>query len=153
MQFDDDEEPDMKTLLILDTLKKNDPENTKTVDLKDLKQIIREIGVEYTEAEIYRFIEQLDPEKTGFVSHDLFLEIMGPFVDLTALTADLSMAFRIIDKEGKGYITEQDLAAISDILGGFLDEDDVHDIMLEANKDHDNKMKLHEFENMMSLEF
>ena len=77
--------------------------------------------------------------RDGSISFDNFVEMMTSSGEDES-TTDLREAFKILDKEGKGYIGADELGKVCAALGEDLDPDAVEDLAAEALLGFDGKI-------------
>lgn len=116
------------------------------VDKDTLAVILRSLGLNPTQEEV---IGLFDKHKTGdMIALPGVLKAASEFeVDFNSKdhTAELREAFSVFDKEKKGKINAAELRHVIANIGTALDEDEVEDMMKEADKDGDGLIDYHEF--------
>lgn len=113
--------------------------------------VVRALGKNPTEAEIEKMIKDLE-EKTGGDAFDLatFEELMKERInDDTNSMEKISDAFKTLDQEEKGFIPCETLKHILTSQGEKLTEDEITNLILDADINKDNKITYDEFMNMM----
>ena len=110
--------------------------------MKDLKVALRALGFEPAKEEIKRLISELnntgrdkDKDKEGEVTIDFndFLEIMTTKMSEKDTPDELEKAF-ILFSQNKNYIEFEDLKRIAKELGETMSDDELKEMMFEANK-------------------
>ncbi len=123
-----------------------DTNGSGIIDMKDLKVALRALGFEPAKEEIKRLISDLnnssqasgrdrEKDKEGQVSIDYndFLEIMTTKMSERDQPEELEKAF-ILFSQNKPYIEFEDLKRIARELGETMSEDELKEMMFEANK-------------------
>ena len=62
---------------------------------------------------------------------------------------ELNKAFKIFDKENTGYISAAELRGVMTTLGEKLTDEEIEDLIKEADIDSDGMINYHEFVKMM----
>nr|XP_019567669.1 PREDICTED: calmodulin-like protein 6 isoform X2 [Rhinolophus sinicus] len=95
----------------------------------------------------------LAPADKGFFSCDSFLALMAVYWEKSQnQEGELRAAFRVFDKEGKGYIDWDTLKYVLMNAGEPLNEVEAEQMMKEADKDGDGTIDYEEFVAMMTGE-
>ena len=87
-----------------------------TIDLSELGAVLRSVGVPATPTDIEEIMSIVDTDKSGTIDFEEFCQMMAyrgvnqPKTE-EKLVAEQESVFRAIDKDGDGWITQQDLAA------------------------------------------
>merc|ERR1719193_2135295 len=77
--------------------------------------ILRMMGVKVTAGALKEIVDELDESGEGILGFEQFTELAAKFLveeDEEALKKELTEAFRIYDKEGQGFITNETLKEI-----------------------------------------
>ncbi len=126
--------------------------------MKDLKVALRALGFEPAKEEIKRLISDLnngsaasnrdrEKDKEGQVSIDFndFLEIMTTKMSERDQPEELEKAF-ILFSQNKSFIEFEDLKRIARELGETMSDDELKEMMFEANKvDRDGSVDRKDF--------
>lgn len=96
---------------------------------------MRALGRNPTEAEVRDYARQLDPHNTAMINFADFLNLMErvPPLDPQVAERELLDAFRVFDRDGKGYIPTAELRHIVTSLGEKLTEGEADEMMAEAD--------------------
>lgn len=119
-----------------------------------LRTAIRSLGFEPRGDEIKRLLKNYS-KKGGKVSRDGFHQIMAfkfgssPEAKLSNLNDEISRVFNLLDLDKTGMITLENLKSISKELNEDLTEDELNEMIIEADLDGDRKINKQEFENIM----
>lgn len=109
------------------------------IETKDLGTLIRALWKCPTEAEVFDYKKELDPDGTERISFEGFLSFFNkiPVFDIKKAREDLLSSFRVFDKNNNGLIQEKELKHLLTNLGEKLSEDDVNELIQEVDKDKD----------------
>ena len=116
----------------------------KTIQRHQLGFALRSIGQNMTDAEICDIIDMLRIENTGIINITQFLSIAAHILKDNNFEDELKEAFRAFDKEGNGLIPVVSLRHIMTNLGDKLPEDEVDEMLREANINAEGKIDYEE---------
>merc|ERR1712183_1024447 len=130
--------------------------DTKKVDFlsaDDLGEIMRAMGFRPTEEELKDLLAEIDEDGFGEIEFGEFCQLCATFLvedpPLEEMKKELKDAFRLYDKEGLGYITNDTLREIITELLAPLTEEEVEGILDELDEDGSGSMDFDEFCEMM----
>ena len=120
------------------------------VPTTNLGTLVRALGKNPTEAEIEEMIKKIEAKSGDTFDLSTFEELMYDRInDDTNSVEKLSEAFRTLDQEERGFIPCQQLKHILTSQGEKLTEDEITNLILDADINRDNKITYDEFMNMM----
>ncbi|XP_029071493.1 calmodulin-like protein 6 isoform X2 [Monodon monoceros] len=115
-----------------------DEEGNGAVKTDELERLMSLMGINPTKSELASMAKDVDRDKKGFFNCDSFLALMGVYWEKAQnQESELRAAFRIFDKEGKGYIDWDTLKYVLTNAGEPLSELEAERMMQEADKDGD----------------
>lgn len=123
-----------------------------TIDASELGTVMRSLGYQPTEEEIEDIISQADLDGNGTIDFDEFIQMMpAASRNERAENAEEEMreAFQIFDADGNGKITSEELRLIMENLGEKLTDEEIDDMVKEADIDGDGEINYEEFVKMM----
>lgn len=126
-----------------------DTEGEGLIDNKDLKVAIWALGFEPTNEEMQHMILEVDPELTGKLSYDNFLVLMEKKMFDKDTNEEMLKAFRLFDDEGKGSISFQNLKRVATELGENLSDEELMEMIREADLAGTGSVDQFEFMQMM----
>ena len=104
-----------------------------------MQAILEILGQKLDEKAIKALIKEVDKGNTGKLDFNQFCRLGGRFIEVEedpgALAAELKEAFRVYDKEGKGYLSVQVLRSILKELDDKLSNQDLDMIIEEIDSD------------------
>ncbi|CAF0729933.1 unnamed protein product [Adineta steineri] len=115
---------------------------------KDLEHVMHSIGYQATSAELERMIREVDLDGDGLINFNEFKLMMNHKGEnrLEIFNDELlNEAFRIFDKDGNGFITEIGLRSVMSNLGEQLTDDEINDMIREADLDGNRRVDYAEF--------
>ncbi|XP_030374994.1 calmodulin [Scaptodrosophila lebanonensis] len=127
-----------------------DQENTGMISVRQLWQCMKAVAHVPTDLEQTEILTDFDPDNTGELTLSDFLAIMSRrYRDMTP-EDEVILAFKVFDKEGNGYISESEFRHIMTNLGDKMSEDDVEEIIRDADSDTEGNINYVAFVAMMS---
>jgi calmodulin len=121
-----------------------------TISSSELGTIMRSLGQNPTESELQDMINEVDVDGNGTIDFDEFLNMMAKKMKETDSEEELREAFRVFDKDGNGYISAAELRHVMTNLGEKLTDDEVDEMIREADLDGDGTVNYEEFVTMMT---
>jgi calmodulin len=121
---------------------------TGVIRTKDLGHVMRSIGYQTTPSELEKMIREVDPDGNGLIDFDDFKLMMNRKGEsrLEIFNDELlNEAFRIFDKDGNGFITKMELRSVMRNLGEKLTDDELNDMIREADLDGNRQVDYAEF--------
>ncbi|KAK4262291.1 hypothetical protein QN277_027871 [Acacia crassicarpa] len=126
-----------------------DTDGSGTIDARELNVAMRALGFELTEEQINQMIADVDKDGSGAIEYDEFEYMMTAKIGERDTREELTKAFQILDQDGNGKISTADIQNIARELGESLSAEDIHDMIEEADLDHDGEVNAEEFFTMM----
>ncbi|KFQ84767.1 Calmodulin, partial [Phoenicopterus ruber ruber] len=108
----------------------------------ELGTVMRSLGQNPTEAELQDMINEVDADGNGTIDFPEFLTMMAKKMNFEA--------FRVFDKDGNGYISAAELRHVMTNLGEKLTDEEVDEMIREADIDGDGQVNYEEFVQMMT---
>jgi calmodulin len=127
-----------------------DKDGDGTIKTKELGTIMRSLQSP-TEAELQDMINEVDTNGNGTIDFPEFLTIMARQMKYTDSEEEIREAFRVFDKDGNGFISAAELRHVMTILGEKLTDEEVDEMVREANIDSDGQVNYEEFVQMMMV--
>lgn len=130
-----------------------DTEGVGAIGVETIGNILRMMGVKVKEADLKEIVDEVDDDGSGMLEFEEFTELAAKFLieeDEEELKNELKEAFRIYDKDGQGFITNDVLREILKEIDPKLTDADLDGIIEEVDEDGSGTMDLDEFMEMMS---
>lgn len=122
------------------------------ITTRELGSVMRTLGLNPTEAEILNFIKEADIDKSGSINFEEFSVMMVDKMKNIDSEEDIIEAFKVFDMDNKGFITVYELRHIMTNLGEKLTEQEVTDMMREADADGDGLINYQDFVKIMTTQ-
>ncbi|KAG4995962.1 hypothetical protein AAZX31_10G029500 [Glycine max] len=120
-----------------------------TVD--ELISIVRSLEGNATKEKIQEMISEVDINGNSLsVNFEDFLKIMGRTIKEN-LTEELKDSFKVFDRDNDGYISATELRQVMVKLGERLTDEEVEQMIREADLDGDGRDSYEEFLRFMTL--
>ncbi|KAF5301691.1 hypothetical protein FQR65_LT08778 [Abscondita terminalis] len=126
-----------------------DTEGVGKIDTKELKVAIRALGFEPKKEEIKKMIADIDPQGTGKLSFDEFLQLMSIKMAEKDSKEEILKAFRLFDDDDTGKISFKNLKRVAKELGENLTDEELQEMIDEADRDGDGEISQEEFLRIM----
>ncbi|KAL3875246.1 hypothetical protein ACJMK2_038170, partial [Sinanodonta woodiana] len=114
-----------------------DKDGDGTVSTKELGTVMRSLGQNPTSEQLENIIRMVDADGNGTIDFDEFCVIMSQKMNGTQSENDVLEAFKVFDPEGNGYITSEHLRFIMTTKGERMTEDEVDEMIKDADADGD----------------
>merc|ERR1712182_43992 len=102
-----------------------------------------------TEAELHDMINEVDADGNGTIDFTEFLSLMARKMKDTDTEEELREAFKVFDKDNNGFISAAELRHVMTNLGEKLTDEEVDEMIREADIDGDGQVNYDEFVKMM----
>ncbi len=107
------------------------------------------LGQNPTEAELTDMINEVDADGNGTIDFPEFLSLMARKMKDTDTEEELIEAFKVFDRDGNGFISAAELRHVMTNLGEKLTDEEVDEMIREADVDGDGQINYEEFVRMM----
>merc|ERR1712096_561874 len=126
-----------------------DKDGDGTITTKELGTVMRSLGQNPTEAELQDMINEVDADGNGTIDFPEFLSLMARKMKDTDTEEELIEAFKVFDRDGNGFISAAELRHVMTNLGEKLTDEEVDEMIREADVDGDGQINYEEFIRMM----
>ncbi|CAL4918729.1 unnamed protein product [Urochloa decumbens] len=112
---------------------------------EELGTVMESLGENFSESELKAMIKAVDADGTGAIDFHKFLNLMARKLKDTDSEEKLREAFDVIDKDQDGYISATELRQVMTNLGEKVTDQEVEEMMREADTDGDGRVSFEEF--------
>lgn len=121
-----------------------------SIDTIQLGCVLRALGYNPTPGEVVDMAEMVDKDGTGMLDFPEFLLMMAMKSRDSQAEEDIREAFKVFDKDGNGFITAMELRHVMHNIGEKLTDEEVEQMILEADIDGDGQINYEEFDKLMT---
>ncbi|XP_032189240.1 centrin-4-like isoform X2 [Mustela erminea] len=126
-----------------------DVDGSGTIDVKELKIAMQALGFDPKKEEIKKMIAEIDKEGTGTITFEDFFAIMSVKMSEKNEKEEILKAFKLFDDDDTGSITLNNIKRVAKELGENLTDDELKEMLDEADCDRDGEINEEEFLRMM----
>ncbi|KAI4818830.1 hypothetical protein KUCAC02_004130 [Chaenocephalus aceratus] len=119
------------------------------IDVKELKVAMRALGFEPKKEEIKKMVGDVDKDGTGKISFADFLYVMTQKMAEKDSKEEILKAFRLFDDDETGRISFKNLKRVAKELGENLTDEELQEMIEEADRDGDGEVNQQEFLRIM----
>ncbi|XP_037758293.2 calmodulin-A [Chelonia mydas] len=127
-----------------------DKDGDGSITTSELGNVMQSLGQNPTEAELQDMIGELDTDGSGTVDFPEFLSLMARKMRDMDSEEEIREAFRVFDEDGIGYISAAELRHVMTNLGEKLTDEEVDEMIKEADADGNGQVNYEEFVRMMA---
>ena len=135
MNFDDDKLKECK--IVFDMF---DKDKDGLISINKLGDIMRILGAAPSKIELDNLIYNLESNNNNLISFDNFLILLKNKLENQDSEEDIINEFRKLDKNGNGKITESDLRNLMSKYENPLSNEEIEEIIQEANVDSNGEI-------------
>ncbi|XP_061541834.1 uncharacterized protein cetn2 [Phyllopteryx taeniolatus] len=126
-----------------------DTDGAGYIDVKELKVAMRALGFEPKKEEIKKMIGEVDKDATGKISFSNFLSVTTQKMADKDSKEEILKAFRLFDDDETGRISFKNLKRVAKELGENLTDEELQEMIEEADRDGDGEVNQQEFLRIM----
>lgn len=126
-----------------------DTDGSGSIDAKELKVAMRALGFETSREEIREMIKKVAGSSAPTIDFTQFTEMMGQKILERNPLTEIKKAFTLFDKDHNGKISLKDLKTATIELGENLTDDELREMIKEADRDFDGEVSEAEFVEVM----
>eukprot|EP00727_Mastigamoeba_balamuthi_P007353 m51a1_g3238 nucleoside-diphosphate kinase/calmodulin, putative (316) ;mRNA; r:122230-123314 len=135
---------DHEVALLREKFAKFDINGDGKISRREVAAAFRAVGKNPTQADIDKFMELADLDRSGFVDFDeffMFIESITP----NACEEELLESFRAFDSDNDGFISADELLRVMTSRGERMTPEEAEEMLHEADKNGDGKIDYSEF--------
>jgi len=110
---------------------------------------MRALGFEPNKDEIKKMIADIDKDGNGTIDFEEFLAMMTAKMGERDSREEIMKAFRLFDDDETGKISFKNLKRVAKELGENMTDDELQEMIDEADRDGDNEVNEEEFFRIM----
>ena len=130
-----------------------DTSGDSTIAAKNLKEVLICLGQTLTQEELDELMyeHEIDATGDGRVGFVEFLNLMGRKMKETKEVDRMREIFNVFDKNKDGFISASEIQCVMTSLGETLTEDEVNEMVKEADRDLDSHISFEDFSQLSRL--
>merc|ERR1712115_141311 len=122
-----------------------DEDRDGRLSLKELGCLLNALGQNPSEQDLTNMITGVEHDSDGRIDFPDFLSLMARKMKDTDTEEELIEAFKVFDKDGDGFISAGELRVSMTNLGEKLSDQEVDEMIREADVDGDGQINYEEF--------
>eukprot|EP00005_Dracoamoeba_jomungandri_P001875 CAMPEP_0174257642 /NCGR_PEP_ID=MMETSP0439-20130205/6752_1 /TAXON_ID=0 /ORGANISM="Stereomyxa ramosa, Strain Chinc5" /LENGTH=148 /DNA_ID=CAMNT_0015340815 /DNA_START=80 /DNA_END=526 /DNA_ORIENTATION=- len=126
-----------------------DKDGDGQITCHELGTVMRSLGQNPTQAGLKDMIQEVDVDGDGKIDFAEFLTMMARKMQDSEGENEIREAFKVFDKDGSGFISAAELRHVMTNLGEKLTDEEVDEMLREADVDKDGQILYEEFVKMM----
>eukprot|EP00842_Homolaphlyctis_polyrhiza_P001481 jgi/Hompol1/2333/HPOL_002175-RA len=129
-----------------------DLDGSGTIDVDELGEVMKSLGLEVSEKEILKMMQQIDDDCSGEISITEFVQLMATVRTrggIIETEADIREAFGLVDADGDGFIGAQDLVQAFSSIGEKITVEQAMDMIRVTDSDLDGRADFIDFRKML----
>ena len=121
------------------------------ININELSNVMKALGYNLTEKEVSEIMGENDNDNDGKLKLEEVLFLVNNRSKEIDTEDELIEAFRLFDKEGKGYIGIDEIKHLLLMLGESMTNEEIEEIITQADLDGDGKVSYQDFAKLMLL--
>ncbi|KAI1304187.1 Centrin-1 [Halotydeus destructor] len=126
-----------------------DEDKDGSIETRHLKVTMRALGFEPKKDEIKDMTHKLDRDKCGKITFEDFEYLMIKKIAEKGSRDEILKAFQLFDSDNTGKISFENLKKVAEELGESIDDEELKEMIIEADKDGDGQVDRDEFLKIM----
>merc|ERR1712139_433015 len=126
-----------------------DADNSGAIDVRELKAAMRALGFEVKKEELKKMISDIDNDGNGSIEFQEFLQMMTGKMGEKDTREDIEKVFKLFDDDKTNKISFRNLARVAEELGENIDDEELQDMINQADREGDGEINTDEFYRIM----
>ena len=127
-----------------------DTEGKGNIDVRELKAAFRALGFQVKKAEIRQMFVDMDKDlSSATITYDEFVEMVTPRMQNRDSREEIMKVFALFDDDNTGAISFKNLKRVATELGENLTDEELQEMIDEADRDGDGVINEEEFYRVM----
>uniref|UniRef100_UPI00143F05B1 FGCamp n=1 Tax=Aspergillus niger TaxID=5061 RepID=UPI00143F05B1 len=126
-----------------------DKDGDGQITTKELGTVMRSLDQNPSESELQDMINEVDADNNGTIDFPEFLTMMARKMKDTDSEEEIREACKVFDRDNNGFISAAELRHVMTSIGEKLTDDEVDEMIREADQDGDGRIDYNEFVQLM----
>merc|ERR1711959_346648 len=126
-----------------------DADASGMIDVRELKAAMRALGFEIKNEELKKMVSDVGNDGNGTIEFAEFLAMMTGKMGEKDSREDIEKVFKLFDNDSTNKITFANLARVAEELGETIDDEELQDMINQADRDGDGAINGDEFYRIM----
>merc|ERR1711959_889919 len=126
-----------------------DADASGMIDVRELKAAMRALGFEVKNEELKKMVSDVDNDGNGTIEFSEFLQMMTGKMGEKDSREDIEKVFKLFDNDSTNKISFRNLARVAEELGENIDDEELQDMINQADRDGDGEINCDEFYRIM----
>lgn len=127
-----------------------DLDGNGTIDAKELKAAMENLGFENKNRTIYDMISDVDKNGTGDIDFEEFLDLMTVKLGESDSEEDVRKVFNLFDDDKTGYISMQNLKRVTNELGENMTDGELLEMIERVDSSGEGQVNFDDFFKIMT---
>merc|ERR1711907_797029 len=114
-----------------------DSDASGQIDIRELKAAMRALGFEVKNEELKKMVTDVDNDGNGTIEFAEFLSMMTAKMGEKDSREDIDKVFKLFDNDSTNKISFRNLARVAEELGENIDDEELQDMINQADRDGD----------------
>ncbi|KAG0547651.1 hypothetical protein BDA96_01G098500 [Sorghum bicolor] len=119
------------------------------ITMEELAAVTRSLGLDPSDQELNDMMSEVDTDGNGIIDFQEFLSLIARKMKDGDGDEELREAFEVLDKDQNGFISPIELRTVMTNLGEKMTDEEVEQMIREADTDGDGQVNYDEFVLMM----
>jgi Ca2+-binding EF-hand superfamily protein len=126
-----------------------DTDGKGSIDAREFRSATRALGFDIKKEQIVKMMDDLGKNRTETLSFEEFVSAMADKMQSKGSREDIMRIFTLFDDENQGKISFRNLKRVAMEIGENISDDDLRDMIAEADRDGDGALNFEEFYRVM----
>merc|ERR1712224_107897 len=126
-----------------------DADASGMIDVRELKAAMRAPGFEVKNEELKKMVTDVDNDGNGTIEFAEFLGMMTAKMGEKDTREDIEKVFKLFYDDNTNKISFRNLARVAEELGENIDDEELQDMINQADRDGDGEINIDEFYRIM----
>ncbi|CEL92930.1 unnamed protein product [Vitrella brassicaformis CCMP3155] len=126
-----------------------DTDHTGAIDARELKAAMRALGFDVKKEQVRKILAEIGKDPTAAINYEEFQEIMSGRMGEKDSREEIMKVFKLFDDDDTGKISFRNLKRVAAELGETLTDEELQEMIDEADRDGDGLINPDEFYRVM----